>query len=190
MTSFFGSSARRSRSVGSSWPISTGSWLTNRRRSAVTVTVSPLASSTTCCAFGRLTVAADSTIADVVIMKIISSTRNTSVSGVMLISAMIESPESSSEILPSAMHASRVLEGERRRRRFDEAAEPDTKLGIEVADLDLEVVEEQQCEDRDQKPERGCDQRFGDAGGHDCETAGAHHGHLVERLDDADHRAE
>ena len=81
-------------------------------------TVSPRASCTVCEAFGRFTLAADSTIADVVIMKMISSTRKMSVSGVMLISAMIPSDDSSALNLLSAMDASQV-------RCLEDLAEPD-----------------------------------------------------------------
>ena len=72
------------------------------------MTVKPRASCTVCVAFGRFTLAADSTITEVVIMKMISSTRKMSVSGVMLISAMSDSPDSSALNLLSAMDASQI----------------------------------------------------------------------------------
>src|SRR5687768_10424874 len=126
-------------------------------------------------AFGKFTLAADSTIADCVIMKMIKSTRKMSVSGVMLISAMTASPPSSALNLLSAMDASDL-------RRLEHAAEADAELRVEVAHLHQQVVVEDDGDDRDDEAERRRDERLRDARGEDRESAGAHHGQLVGRL--------
>src|ERR1051326_8952987 len=137
---------------------STCIWLTKILLSAGTDTVRPRASCTVCDAFGRFTFAADSTIADVVIMKMISSTRKMSVSGVMLISAISPSWDSSALNLLSAMDASQIG-------RLENLAEPHPQQGVEVRDLHLHPVEEDDGDDRDYEAERRRDQRLGDSGG-------------------------
>src|SRR5262245_54840738 len=112
-------------------------------------------------------------------MKMISSTRKMSVSGVMLISAISPSEDSSELNLLSAMYASEI-------RRLENLAEADAEHRVEVGDPHLHVVEQDDRHDCDDQAERGGDQRFGDAGGDDGKPAGAHDRHLVKGFDDAD----
>src|SRR5262249_9527781 len=131
---------------------------------------------------GRFTSAAGFTIADVVIMKMIKRTRNTSVSGVMLISATMWPRRCA---LPNAIGPAPSVE-----QRLDDARAADLQRGVDPLDARLEVVVEHDREDTDGETERGRDQRLGDAAGDDAEAARARDRHRVERSDDAHHGAE
>src|SRR5258706_8498756 len=131
---------------------------------------------------GRFTSAAGFTMAEVVIMKMMSSTRNTSVSGVMLISAMMWPRRCA---LPNAIgDPPPGLE------RLDHARAADLQRGVDALHARLEVVVEDDRDDADREPQRGGDERLRDAAGDDAEAAGAGDGHRVEGTDDAHHGAE
>src|SRR5262245_58824074 len=131
--------------------------------------------SVSCCSSavsGRFTSAAGFTIAEVVIMKMMSSTRNTSVSGVMLISATMWPRRWA---LPNAMAPPSGFE------RLDHACAADLERGVDALHPRLEVVVEDDRQDADRQPEGGRDQRLGDAARDDREAAGAGDRHGVER---------
>src|SRR5262245_19100925 len=127
-----------------------------------------------CCSdvSGRFTSAAGFTMADVVIVKMMRRTRNTSVSGVMLIWATIWPRVCA---LPNAIGVSPSLE-----QRLDHARAPDLQRGVDALDARLEVVVEHHREDADREAERRRDQRLGDAAGDDAEPARAGDRHRVE----------
>src|SRR5215831_4227587 len=75
-------------------------------------------------------------------------------------------------------------------RRVDQAIGVDVEDGVDVLNLDREVVVENNRDDRDRQTKRGGNQRFGDPGRDDRETAGAHDRHRLERDQKADHGAE
>src|SRR5579871_1340240 len=131
-------------------------------------------------AFGRFTSAAGFTIAEAVIMKMMSSTRKTSVSGVTLISAT-RWPRRwalSAMGLPC------------RHERLDHAPAADPQPGVDALHARLEVVVERDRHDADREAERRGDQGLGDAPGDHAEAAGAGDRHAVEGAHDAEHRAE
>src|SRR5262245_15523087 len=107
---------------------------------------------------------------EVVTMKITSSTRNTSVSGVMLISAT--TPSSGFSSSSGRNEAMRHLPARRaafaRTRRLQEQErlhEPLARARVgarDHADPGLEIVEEHQRDDRDRETHRRRDQRLGD----------------------------
>src|SRR4029450_5916746 len=110
--------------------------------------------SVSCCSSavsGRFTSAAGFTIADVVIMKMMSSTRNTSVSGVMLISARMWPRRCA---LPNAIVPPAGDEG------LDEPRAADLERGVDTFHPRLEVIVEHDGEDTDGEAERGRHQRF------------------------------
>src|SRR2546429_3543564 len=146
------------------------------------VTSTPLASSSLAAAFGRSTSAAGFTIAEVVIMKMMRSTRNTSVSGVTLISATMWPRVCA---LPK-----NAIRPPRRGDRLEHARAADAKRRVDALDARLEVVVADHRDDPDGEAERGRDERLGDAAGHHREAARAGDRHGVEGADDAHYRAE
>src|SRR5688500_9947901 len=118
---------------------------------------------------------------EVVTMKITSSTRNTSVSGVMLISATTPSSGFSSssgrnEAMAHLRTRRRTVVARRRLEEQERLPEPLARARVgarDQADARLEIVEEQQRDDRHREAGRGRDQRLGDARGHDLEAARA-----------------
>src|SRR5688572_19763294 len=63
-------------------------------------------------------------------------------------------------------------------------------LHVEVFDAAGQVIVEPNCRNRDDEPERGLDERFRDTGRHRADTTGAAGRNALERVDDADDRAE
>src|SRR5262252_4506540 len=142
----------------------TGRSFTKISFEGVIVTMTPWVSSWLSVAFGRSTSAAGCTMAEVVIMKMMRSTRNTSVSGVTLISATIRP----FVCVLSAMRAPRARE------RFEDAIAADPQRRVDALDASLEVVVGDDGNDADGEAERRRDQRLGDASCHDAEATGAH----------------
>src|SRR5690349_3022761 len=126
--------------------------------------MTPWVSSWSSAVSGRFTSAAGFTIADVVIMKMISRTRNTSVSGVMLISARMWPRRCA---LPNAIAPPSRLQG------LDHARAADLERGIDPLHAGLEVVVEDDRKDADREAERRRVERLGDAARDDGEAAGA-----------------
>src|SRR5262245_17848785 len=145
------------------------------------VTITPRVSWSSGAALGRSTSAAGFTMAEVVIMKMISRTRNTSVSGVMLISATMWPRRCA---LPNAMVSPSRFEC------LDEARAADLQRRVDPLHACLEVVVEHHRQDADGEAERRGNERLGDAAGDDREAARPGDRHRVERPDDAHHRAE
>src|SRR5262249_2497431 len=118
-----------------------------------------------CCSLvsGRFTSAAGFTIADVVIMKMMSRTRKTSVSGVMLISATMWPRRWA---LPNPIGPPPSVD-----QRRDDARAPDLERGVDPFHARLEVVVEDDREDADGEAERGRDERLRDAARDDAEPA-------------------
>src|SRR5262245_37983817 len=120
-----------------------------------------------CCAEGSSTFLPVFAITEEVTMKMISRTRKTSVSGVMLISATI-APSSSS---PGRCTAMLALPGVAARleiqQRLHEALARAREHGGDVADARLQPVEQPERDDRDEQTHRGGDQRLRDAARHD-----------------------
>src|SRR5271155_2167293 len=145
--------------------------------------MTPLFSGAVLVALGRSTCAADSIVTDVVTMKMISSTRKISVSGVILMSAKTPPP------LPpwGPLIATRLSPLEC---GVDQAIVVNVLDGADVLNLDREVVVENNRDDRDCESERGRDQRFRNTGGDDGEATGAHDCHRLERHKNTDDRAE
>src|SRR5688572_8582976 len=122
-------------------------------------------------------------------MKMIRSTRQTSTSGVTLMS-----PFTSSGLPPPAPNAmSLLLRGaslDRARLVLDEVVDQLRRrvrhLHLETLDLAHEVVVHPHRGDGDEQPERGRCQGLGDPGRHGAETAGTGEGHASESVDDAD----
>src|SRR6185295_10330156 len=106
---------------------------------------------------GKLILAPDSTIAALVTMKMISSTRKISVSGVMLISETI-GERARLLRLPSATGLPPEVNG------VEDAIRRDRQGGLDALDARLEVVVEDDRENGDAEAERGGDQRLGNAG--------------------------
>ena len=163
--------------------------------SSVIVTFTALGGVLVCCASGRSTFFPVFAMTEDVTMKMMRRTRKTSVSGVMLISAMIS---------PSVS----VVAGEKRPSRTSAGPCPPSPLRLDVEqrlhealgrareDLAINVtrvcsqLKSSEREDRDEEADRGRDQRLGDAARHDVEAGVARDPDLVERAHDADHRAE
>src|SRR5207244_2744409 len=139
------------------------------------VTSTPFASSWLSGAFGRSTSAAGFTIAEVVIMKMMRSTRNTSVSGVTLISATM---------WPRVCALNSAMRPPRCRDRLEEPRAPDAERAVDALHAVLEIVVEHERDDADGEAECGRDERLGDAAGDDAEPAGADQRHAVERAHD------
>src|SRR5690348_8761533 len=112
-------------------------------------------------------------------MKMISSTRKMSVSGVMLISDMIGDRPRFFR-LPSAMRLAAEVDG------VEHAVGGDGERRLDAFDAGLEVVVENDRDDGDAEAEAGGDERLRDARRDHREAAAAHHRHVVEGLDDAD----
>src|SRR5208282_4728986 len=116
-------------------------------------------------------------------MKMISSTRKISVSGVILMSA--KTPPASPPCGPLiATRLSPLKCG------VDQAVVVDVLDGADVLNLDREIVVENNRDDRDGESKRRGDQRFRNTGCDDRETAGAHNCHRLERHENTNHRAE
>src|SRR5215510_11653852 len=145
------------------------------------VTITPRVSCSSAAALGRSTSAAGFTMAEVVIMKMMSSTRKTSVSGVTLISATM---------WPRVWALPNAMGPPPGGHRLEDAGAADAQRRIDALHAVLQVFVEHQRHDADREPERGGDQRLRDAAGDHAEAAGAGEGHAVEGADDAEHRAE
>src|SRR5688500_3864215 len=125
-------------------------------------------------------------------MKMMSRTRQTSTRGVTLMSPLTSSglpppapnaiDQSSSDPRPRArLILHEVVDQLRRRIRH---------LDLKALDFVQEVVVEPDGRNRDEQSECGRAERFGDSCGDGTETAGAAHGHALERGDDPDDGAE
>src|SRR5579872_987507 len=114
-------------------------------------------------------------------MKMISRTRKISVSGVILMSAKTPPPP----LGPLTATGLSPLQ-----RGVDQTIAVDLQKRIDVLNLDREIVEEDNRDDRDCKSECGGDQRGRNTGGDNRESAGSHNRHRLERNQDADHGAE
>src|SRR5215831_16468420 len=122
---------------------------------------------------GKLIFAPDSTIAALVTMKMIRSTRK-----------MSERIGERARFLrlPSAMRLSPEVDG------VKDAVGSDGERRLDTLDARLEVVVENDRQDGDTETERRGNQGFGDARRDHREPAAAHERHVVERFDDTDHR--
>src|ERR1700688_898454 len=137
--------------------------------------MTPLFSGEVFSASGRSTWEAASMVTEVVTMKIISSTRKMSVSGVMFICQNISPP------LPGPLTANGLSPLQR---GVDQASGIDMDGGGDDVGREREVGRETDRDDRDCQSQRSRNQRLRDARGHDRKTAGAHHGHRLERDQD------
>src|SRR5271169_4400103 len=122
-------------------------------------------------------------VTEVVTMKMISSIRNKSISGVMLMSAKTAPPPPSLPPPCGPLMAMRLppLEG-----GIDQTLGVDAQDGVDVFNLDREIVVEDNGDNCDRESQGGGDERLGDARGDDRETAGAHDSHRLEGDQDAD----
>src|SRR5208283_451994 len=141
----------------------------------------PLFSGEVFSASGKSTCAADSTVTEVVTMKMMSRTRKISVSGVILMSAKTPPPP----LGPLTATGLSPLKG-----RVDHAISVDLQKRVDVLDLHRKVVEENNRDDRDCESECGRDERLRNTGGDDRETAGTHDRHRLEGDQNSDHRSE
>src|SRR5580692_11643084 len=107
--------------------------------------MTPLFSGDVFCACGNSTCVADSTITDAVTMKIISSTRKISVSGVMLISQNIPPGP------PDLLMATDASPGDR---RIDQARRADMNRRVDPLNLLRKVVVENDRDNRDDQAQR------------------------------------
>src|SRR5258705_10699937 len=114
------------------------------------VTMTPWVSSWSSAVSGRFTSAAGFTMAEVVIMKMMRSTRNTSVRGVMLISAMMWPRRCA---LPNA-----IGDPPSGLQRLDHARAADLQRGVDPLHAGLEVVVEDDCDDADGEAKRRPDE--------------------------------
>src|SRR5437879_3665177 len=108
--------------------------------------MTPLDSGLVFSARGKSTCAADSTVTEVVTMKMISRTRKMSVNGVMLISAKTAPAPCSSAcrcLGPLTAICLPPLQG-----GVDQAAGVDAHHGVDVLDLHIEIVEKDNRDDR------------------------------------------
>src|ERR1051325_494360 len=127
-------------------------------------------------------------------MKMMSSTRQTSTSGVTLMSPLTSSglPPPAPNAMPSSALPRRLHPGARL--VLDEVVDQLRRrvrhLHLEPVDLVEEVVVQPHRRDSHEEAERGRDERLGDAGRHGAETARAGEGHALERVDDGGERAE
>src|SRR5437016_3936822 len=170
-------SRRTLASVASS--AATGRSFTNTSCDGVIVTMTPFVSSSFASAFGRSTSAAGFTIADVVIMKMMRRTRNTSVSGVTLISEMM---------WPRVWGLNSGMRPPRCRDRLEQPGAADAERAVDPLHAVLEVVVEDERHDPDREAERRRDEGLGDAARDDAEAARPDDRHAVERAHDADDR--
>src|SRR5215813_10099216 len=114
-------------------------------------------------------------------MKMMRSTRKTSVSGVTLISATM---------WPRVCALNSAIGPPRRRHRLEQPRAADAQGTVDPFDAVLEVVVEDERHDADGEAERGGDQRLRDAARHHPEAPRPDQRHAVEGAHDADHRAE
>src|SRR5258705_13627487 len=140
-------------------------------------------------AIGSLTLTPCCSIGATSIM-MMSSTSITSTSGVTLISALIPplAPPTSIDIAISPEVATRL------RRLLDEVVDELRRgvvhLHVEVFDARRQVVVDPDRRDGDDQAEGGFHERFGNTDRHGAETRRARRADALERVDDADHRAE
>src|ERR1700736_514531 len=118
--------------------------------------MTPLFSGEVFSAKGRSTWAADSIVTEVVTMKMISSTKKISVSGVILMSEKTPPPP----LGPLTATALPPLQGS-----VDQAIAIDLQKCVDVLNLDREVVEKDNRDNRDRESERRGNQRGRNAGG-------------------------
>src|SRR5439155_248427 len=144
--------------------LGTGRSLTNTSCVGVMVTSTPFGCSSFSAALGRSTSATGFTMAEVVIMKMMSRTRNTSVRGVTLISATMR---------PRVCPLNSAMAPPRRRDRLDQPRAADAERPVDALHAVLEVVVEDERDDADGEAERGGDERLGDAARHHAEAARA-----------------
>src|SRR5262245_22865938 len=120
------------------------------------------------CTCGRLMLAPDCTIATLVTMKMINSTRKMSVSGVMLISAMMAEP------LPFFLRGLAIaIRFPPQAQRFEHAVGADGHDGLDAFELGVKVIVENDGDDGDGQAEGGGDQSLGDTPGDHGEAAAA-----------------
>src|SRR5262249_38435391 len=100
-------------------------------------------------------------VTEVVTMKMISSTRKISVSGVMLMSANTPPLSRGGPI--------RAMPLPPLERRVDQGIRVDMKDGVDVLNLDRKIFVKDTRDDRDRQSQRGRNQRFGDTGCDDRE---------------------
>src|SRR5881409_3363594 len=174
-------SVSRSTLASDASSLGTGRSLTNTSCAGVMVTSTPFGCSSFSAALGRSTSEAGFTMAEVVIMKMMRRTRNTSVSGVTLISATMR---------PRVCPLNSAMAPPRRRDRLDQPRAADAERPVDALHAVLEVVVEDERDDADGEAERGGDERLGDAARHHAEAARADDRHAMEGAHDADHRAE
>src|SRR4051794_1429922 len=122
---------------------------------------------------------------ELVTMKMIRSTRKISVSGVMLISAMMAPSENSSA--PVLMATRAALHA---RKHFDDLLALDLDQENQAVPAGLKRVIGHDRDHRDDDAGRGGDQRFGDPGRDHCKTARARARHLLEGSQNPDDRTE
>src|SRR5438132_1334578 len=158
--------------------LGTGRSFTNTSCAGVMVTSTPFGWSSLSAALGRSTSAAGLTMAEVVIMKMMSRTRNTSVSGVTLISATMR---------PRVCPLNSAMAPPRRRDRLDQPRAPDAERPVNALHAVLEVVVEDERDDADGEPEGSGDERLGDAARHHAEAARADDRHAMQGPHDAVH---
>src|SRR5262245_16843672 len=144
------------------------------------VTMTPFCSCSSAFDCGRST-PSGFIIADVVIMKMISRTKKTSVSGVTLISATM--PRRRGPLL-SAMDPPAGGDG------LQHPAAADAQRGVDAVHARLEVVVEDHRDDADAEAERGGDERLRDSRRDDGEAARARERDGMERSNDAEHGSE
>src|SRR5262245_59493741 len=128
-----------------------------------------------------MTFAPESTIATLVTMKMMRRTRKMSVSGVMLISAMMwQRPRPPAGSLDTAIRDTPGygrLRSRSRTQRLEQARAADRERRFDAVETYLEVVVGNERDDGDEKPERRGDERLRDAAGDNGEAAAAHDGH-------------
>src|SRR5262249_7782940 len=146
----------------------------------VIVTMTPFCSCSSAFDCGRST-PSGFIIADVVIMKMISRTRKTSVSGVTLISATMPRRRVP---LPDAMRPPAGGDG------LEHAPAADAQGRVDAVHARLEVVVADDGDDADGETERRGDERFRDARRDHREAAGAGERDGVKGADDAEDRTE
>src|SRR3954470_16205571 len=116
-------------------------------------------------------------------MKMMRSTRQTSTSGVTLMSP--RAPGSAITLLRFLGSILLLLHKE-----VDQLGGGVGHLDLEPLELVLEQVEHPRGRDGHEETESGGDESFRDTGRHGADTTGAGESHAAERVDDADHGAE
>src|SRR5581483_2692048 len=138
--------------------------------------------SSTC---GKLILAPDCTIATLVTIKMINSTKKMSVNGVMLISAIMAEP------LPFFLFGLAIpMSFPPQANRFEYTVRPNRHDRLNPLKFCMEVVVENNRHNRHGQPKRCRHQRLGNTASHDRKTASALDGHIMEGFNDPDHRAE